>query len=298
MAGNVRLQRYLAIIGALRTERLEMKKTTLAFVFFASLVTPSIAHEYWIEPVQFTVSPGEAIQGDLKNGQDFKGVKFPYIPDRFEKFTLTGPGGSQPVEARIGDRPALNMVPDEPGLYSATYQSIFDHITFKENEKIRQYIEYEGLDGAYERHLERGLSPDRFQERYARCAKALFQVGEPSDGKDRLTGMKFEWVAEGNPYMLSPSEDLTLRLYWEGEPLANKHVNIFHDDGTAVERTTMRTDAAGRIDLPLTGGGKFMINAVKLLEGDEDPETDLPEWTSYWASMTFGLKRTDTQLGN
>lgn len=275
-----------------------MKRTTLAFVFFASLVTPSIAHEYWIEPVQFTVSRGEAIQGDLKNGQDFKGVNFGYIPDRFEKFTLTGPGGSQPVKARIGDRPALNMTPAEPGLYSASYQSTFDHITFKDNEKIRYYLEYEGLDGAYERHLERGLSPDRFQERYARCAKALIQVGEPDDGRDQLTGMIFEWVAEENPYALSATDQLSLRLYWQGEPMANKHVNIFQNDGTEVERKTMRTDAEGRIAVPLTGGGKFMINAVKLLEGDEDPDTDLPEWTSYWASMTFGLEGTDTQLEN
>lgn len=266
-----------------------------ATILTGPLAGSATAHEYWIEPLKFTVETGEAISAHLKNGQDFRGVNYSFIPSRFEQFTITGPDDTIDVDGRVGDLPAVNTVVSTPGLYSIAYQGTFDRITFKEEAKIRQYIDYEGLDGAFERHLERGLAPDRFEEAFARCAKALVQVGEIAENEDRLLGLKYEWVAEANPYTLAEDQSLPVRLYWEGEPAANKHVNVFRV-ADKFELIRLQTDGAGRVEIPLAGGGKFMINSVMLLEGDDDPETETPEWISYWASLTFGLGNTDEIL--
>lgn len=259
------------------------------------LTASAQAHEYWLEPVVFQVRPGEEISGNLKNGQDFKGSSFTYITSRFERFTVNAALGETPVTGRDGDMPALVARTDEPGLYSVSYQGKFDRITFTDPAKMKLYQDYEGLTGLLRHHAERGLADDRLQEHYARCAKALFQVGEPVAGSDRLTGLKFELVAEENPYLLEEDDTLPVRLYWQGEPAGDVQIRWFRYRD-ASHTGTVRTDEAGRARIPLAGGGKFMLNAVRIYPGDEDPETDTPEWYSYWASLTFGIRGTDAAL--
>ena len=257
------------------------------------------AHEYWVEPEQYVLPEPGAVTGNLKNGQNFKSGNFSYIPSRFDFFKITGPGGETDIEGRTGDMPALNAEVSAPGLYSISYQGKFDKLVFHNAEKIEEYITYEGFKGVLERHKERGLAADRFEEKYARCAKALIQVGsaDPDGRQDGLTGMKFELVAEKNPYALQNGDTLPVRLYWEGEPMADVQIRIFRFDGE-LENTTTRTDSEGRAMIPLKTGGKFMLNAVHLYEGDDDPDNETPEWFSYWASMVFGTAGTDEILQN
>ncbi|MGB7287998.1 MAG: DUF4198 domain-containing protein [Salaquimonas sp.] len=272
-----------------------MNKCFNMIAFLALLNSPASAHEYWLEPLAYTVEKTEALQADLKNGQDFVGSRFSFVETNFEQFTIASPDVSVPVTGRNGDYPALNAQPMMDGLHIASYQGKFDRITFNEVDKIKHYIEYEGFQGVMERHLERGFAPNRFQEQYARCAKALFQVGDTGPGNDRLMGLKFELVAEKNPYTLAKTDMLPVRLYWEGEPIANVQIRMFRFDGE-LETKTVRTDENGRAAFPLAGGGKFMLNAVHIYEGDDDPDTKLAEWVSYWATLTFGMTDTDEVL--
>ena len=258
-------------------------------------VASAQAHEYWLEPVTFQVLPGEEIAGNLKNGQDFKGSSFSYIGSRFDLFTINAPSGSRPVTGRDGDMPALVAKAEEPGLYSVSYQGKFDRITFTNPDKMKLYQDYEGLTGLLQRHAGRGLADDRLQEHYARCAKALFQVGDALAESDQLTGLKFELVAEENPYTLGEDDTLPVRLYWQGEPAGDIQIRWFRYRD-ASHTGTVRTDETGRARIPLAGGGKFMLNAVRIYPGDEDPETDIPEWYSYWASLTFGIRGTREAL--
>lgn len=281
-----------------------MKFTARTTLFLLSLCAapltialPAIAHEYWIEPREFVLETPGKLLADAKNGQFFKSSNFSYIPRQFDFFKVTGPLGETPVEGRAGDVPAVDHTLSAPGLYLISYQGKFDKITFRDEKKIVEYFDYEGLDGALERHLERGLAADRLREFYARSAKALVQVGpvDPDGFQDKLTGLKFELVAEKNPYALEPGDNLPVRLYLAGEPVADKQIRIFRFDGE-LENTTTRTDAEGRALIPLKAGGKYLLNAVHLYEGDEDPETDIPEWYSDWASLTFGISGTDVLL--
>ncbi len=279
-----------------KVSRFAVSLAGLAFSGFVPLAAS--AHEYWVEPREYVLDAPGQILADIRNGENYKSSNFSYIPRQFEFFKVTGPDGEAPVEGRTGDVPALSHTLSSPGLYTISYQGNFDKITFRDAAKIREYFDYEGLDGALERHLERGLAEDVFYEFYARCAKALVQVGPAGeDGRqDELTGMKFELVAEENPYTLEATDSLPVRLYLEGVPSPNRQIRIFRFDGE-LENTTIITDAQGRALIPLAGGGKFLLNAVHLYEGDEDPETEIPEWYSYWASLTFGIKGTDEMLG-
>lgn len=273
-----------------------LKKIATTLFILTAGAPLALAHEYWIEPRVYTIDPSEEIEADLKNGQHFKGSRYSFINDRFDFFKITGPSGEKAVTGRNGDIPALKAKVGEDGLYSSSLQGNFDRITFNKAEKIKSYMDYEGFKGVLERHQERGFALNRFQEQYARCAKALFQVGSTSNSdKDGLTGLKFELVAEKNPYQLTQTDLLPVRLYWEGAPMGDVQIRMFRYDGD-LETKIVRTDKNGRASFPLKGGGKFMLNAVHIFEGDDDPDTRLAEWVSYWASLTFGMSDTDGVL--
>ncbi len=125
---------------------------------------------------------------------------------------------------------------------------------------LERFIKYEGLKGVLERHKERGLPEIGFREDYVRCAKAL-AIGGVADGEDRLVGMPLELLAEENPYVTQKSS-LPVRLF----------------------ESTVRTDAEGRAQIPLTSFGFYLLNAVHMLEVEQKNGA---VWKSYWGSLSF-----------
>lgn len=266
-----------------------------AAVLFAilSAAGPALAHEFWLEPLRFAVPEGSKVQAQIRVGQDFKGSAYSYISRDIEQFTFTLGGESRPVKGRDGDTPALSVQTEGEGLGIVSYQNTFSTLRFTEWERFTYYVEYEGLEGVIERHRERGLPQTGFKEKYKRCAKALVGIGN-AQGEDRLTGMQFEWVAEDNPYTAT-GDSLRVRLYLEGKPYPDHDFNVFQYNGEQ-SLTRYRTDAEGRATISLKGGGKFLLNAVHLFEGDNVINEGDPEYFSYWASLVFGTAGTDELL--
>jgi uncharacterized GH25 family protein len=180
-----------------------------------------------------------------------------------------------------GDIPAFAMKVRTPGLQVVNYVSSTDDLRYHSKEQFERFIEYEGLTGVLERHQERGLPELGFREDYVRCAKAL-AVGGTAEGQDFLVGMPFELLAEENPY-LTKSNSLPVRLFWQGEPIPNTQIRIFHR-ASETEETIVRTDAEGRAQIQLTATGFFLLNAVHMLEVEQDNGAI---WKSYWASLSF-----------
>ena len=270
-------------------------KPASAFAFLAgfALAGPALAHEFWFEPDVFTPPANGHIEAQLRVGQDFKGSTYPYIGRDIELFTLTMGDKSEPVKGRDGDKPALSVDAPGEGLAIISYQNTYSTLRFTEWDRFTYYVDYEGLEGVIERHRERGLPETGFREKYKRCAKTLVGVGN-GEGQDRLTGMQFEWVAEDNPYAVE-GDSLRVRLYLDGEPYPDHAFNVFQYNGEQ-SLTRYRTDAQGRATISLEGGGKFMLNAVHLFEGDNAIDEGDPEYFSYWASLVFGLKGSDALL--
>ncbi len=251
--------------------------------------SPASAHEFWIEPEDYAVDSGEEIRADIRIGQDFRGDAFPFIPARFRSFSQHDDLGVEPVAGSIGATPALTAMPRAEGLTIFTYVSTERSITFQAWEKFQEYLDYEGLDRIPERHDARGLPRDRIREIYFRCAKALVNVGPGNSGEDRATGMPIELVADANPAAIEPGDELRFRLLWQGEPLPDTQVALFHKpaDGTEAARITTRTDAAGHVTFSLDTPGAFMAAAVHMTEPAPEQDAD---WQSHWATLTFAVE--------
>jgi hypothetical protein len=190
--------------------------------------SPVSAHEFWIEPADFSLEADAKIQADLRVGQDFRGDAFPYIPSRFAAFERHDRLGEADVEGVTGDLPALDLLPRTEGLSVFTYVSAGERIRFRAWDKFQSYLDYEGLDSIPALHDARGLPRDDIREIYTRCAKTLVSVGDATADQDRATGMRLELVAGENPLTLTPGDKMGFTLMWEGEPLPDTQVALFY----------------------------------------------------------------------
>jgi len=251
--------------------------------------SPVSAHEFWIEPHDFSISPDTEIQADIRIGQNFKGDAFPYIPSRFVSFKSHDRLGEADVAGVTGDLPALALIPRSEGLTIVTYVSVAERIRFRDWDKFAAYLDLEGLSTIPARHDARGLSRDDIRELYTRCAKTLVSVGDASGDQDRATGMRLELVAGQSPQVLSAGTEVSFSLLWEGKPLTDTQVALFRrgETGDDATRTLTRTDANGQASFTIPASGTYLAASVHMIEAPADRNAD---WESYWASLTFGVE--------
>jgi len=266
------------------------RSTVSALVGTMLAVCPVSAHEFWIEPHDFSINPDTEIQADIRVGQDFKGDAFPYIPSRFIAFKRYDSIGETDVDGVTGDLPALALTLRAEGLNIFTYVSVAERIRFQDWDKFAAYLDLEGLTTIPARHDARGLSRDEVSELYTRCAKTLVAVGDATGGQDRATGMRLELVASQNPMTLAPGAAMSFTLLWEGEPLADTQVALFRRGDTgrdATAKTITRTDGNGQASFTIPAQGTYLAASVHMTEAPADRNAD---WQSYWASLTFGVE--------
>jgi hypothetical protein len=250
-----------------------------------SSVATISAHDLWIEPTSYRPEPGKVVGVRLRVGQDFMGDPIARDPALIDQFVIVGPDRAQPVPGMDGADPAGLIRPSGPGLSIVTYRSRPAAITLPA-EKFTPYLKDEGLDAVARLRVARHQEQAPAREEFIRCAKSLVQVApaRPAD-RDRVTGMTLELVAQENPYLLRPGDELHVQLRYEGRPLAGALV-VALNRATPGARVSVRADANGLVTIPLAAPGPWLVKAVQMIEA---PAGSGAEWRSYWASLTFEL---------
>ena len=263
----------------------------LAAALVASALTAfsANAHEFWLSPERYEIAPGETLQARLRVGEEFSGASYIYFPGRFARFEVILGDATLPVEGRVGDDPALAMAAPGEGLAIVVHETTDSKLTYREWEKFTAFVAHKDFPGVLEAHAARGLPETGFVETYRRYAKALIAVGEGA-GADRAVGLETEIVALANPYTDDTSSGLPLQVLRKGAPRANAQLELFDraPDGS-VTVTLHRTDADGRVTVPVAPGHEYLADAVILDDtGNDDPEAGAV-WHSLWAALTFAV---------
>ncbi|QBF33160.1 DUF4198 domain-containing protein [Thalassococcus sp. S3] len=244
----------------------------------------AVAHEFWIEPQQYQVESGAPVVADFKNGENFGGITLAYFERRTARYDIVQNGDTTAVEARMGDIPALETQPLGDGLLVAVHQTAHSTIAYTTWSKFQRFADHKDFPDIRARHQARGLPEMGFEELYVRFAKALVGVGH-AQGADAETGMETEFVAEANPYTDDLNGTFPVRLLYRGVPRRDAQVEVFDrgpDDFVIV--STQRTDAEGRVWIPVTPGHRYLLDAVILRPA---AETETAVWETLWAALTF-----------
>jgi uncharacterized GH25 family protein len=151
--------------------------------------------------------------------------------------------------------------------------------------EFHEYLSEEGLTSALETRKRRGESDAPARERYTKFAKTIVRAGQGDGGFARAAGLPLEFVPERDPFTTGHGEALSVRLLFNGAPAADVQV-IVASTSDPKPRAVGRTDAAGRIHVPLDAG-RWRLHAV-LMERSAEPA--IADWESYWATLTFEVR--------
>ncbi len=260
---------------------------SLALVFF--LTAPLAAHEFWLWPETFSVTPGTAVRVGLRVGENFTGDARPFSPVRAAALRHYSAAGMDNLLARVPAAPgvdSLALVLAKPGTHLLAYDSQPSFITLPPD-KFLAYLREDGLeDIAALRQTERkDQTPGR--ERYRRFVKTLILAGGRSDATFAVhTGQRLEIIPATDPLAAHAGSRVTFAILFEGHPLVGALVRAWHHRGTDLVVLKGRTAADGTVAFELSDAGPWMISLVHMLPLRDTPGFD---WESCWGSLTFAL---------
>jgi len=279
-----------------------LRHTVFISLILLSFSSPSYAHEFWIEPIQPSASKEVKVTAHLRVGQDFNGEALYYLPRNIQKLLITDAQGPRKIIRVIGDFPVFDQVVKSQGLQILSYLSAPNKITYKTDKKFKKFLKNVGLDWVYKTHIKSGFPLTNFSETFVRYSKALVNRGTPS-GSDKKIGLKFEIIAQQNPYQLKLKDgkgSLKVQLFWQDKPFTNAQISIFEKSSPNAQTTDesgqqdyqdstltkQRTNTNGFLTVPVKANKTYMLNAVQMTRDTSDSGAI---WQSHWASLTFTI---------
>ncbi len=254
-------------------------------------LAPATAHEFWISPDAYQVAPGGAITANFRNGEIFEGGALSYFDRTSARYDTIFDGPVTPVDARAGDRPALQMkAPDQDGLLSVVHETQPSKITYREWEKFAKFAAHKDFPGVEAAHIAAGWPKEGFREAYTRHAKTLIAVGSGA-GQDQAVGLATEFVALTNPYAADFGGEMKVLLLYQGAPRADAQVEVFdRQPGGLVLISLYRTNDKGEVTIPVMAGHEYLFDAVVLRPSPEAGTSEgAPVWETLWAALTFAV---------
>lgn len=250
----------------------------------------AIAHEFWIQPHEYRLQSGVALEADVRVGMDFLGNTMPFLPSTQTEFNITDATETRPIEGRLGDSPAVNLTPSAEGLQILNLFTTSSMLTWDDFQEFDDFVNLHGMEWVLARHSERGLPETGFKEAYTRFVKSLVAVGDGA-GQDHYLGMFFELVAGKNPYTDDMSAGMPITVLYRGTPLPEMQVDLFYrDQAGGLTRLSVDTNSQGTAIIPNLGAGEYMVNSVHMIiPFPEDIERTGVVWHSLWGSITYAL---------
>lgn len=266
----------------------------LGAIAAAAVATPVPAHDFWVQPQSFWISPNSTVITSLQVGHGPDRERWAASADRVSAFYSVGPNG------RVDHRAALragSMEQDHVLRLSGAGAHVLALQTSHARSELpglrfTTYLKDEGLTPALELRARTGATDRPGREIYSRRAKAIIQVGPPSNQPQpqvtRPLGLSLEIVPMIDPYRSGAGGEIPVRVLYEGRPLAGALVKLNNLDFDGHPLAEVRTDAAGQATFRVPRTGSWQLNVIwtKPLRGDPRADFD-----TTFSSLTLGFPR-------
>lgn len=134
------------------------------------------AHEFWLDPVDFTPKAGETVPIMHRNGQNFEGDSYPFIRELSRRFTVVDGRGERDVKATEGEDPVAEVRFSQPGLSIVVYHRGPERLVHSTFAKFEETLLEEGLEAVVAEHKASRRPEKGIAETFWRCAKALIRL--------------------------------------------------------------------------------------------------------------------------
>lgn len=259
--------------------------TALALTLSASSLL--LAHEFWLMPSKFRVKARELMTLTFYVGEDFMGEIWGKRIERTLRVTdFVGKKQTDLTALAIqSDSNDIKLSFDKEGTHVVAMRSKNSFIAL-EAAKFNDYLKDDGIENIYALREKKGDLDKPSRELYSRCAKTLIQVGDKTDNTfKKNTGMPLEIIPLQNPYLAKIGDKMTVKVLFQGKPLADKMVVTWNKTATTKTRQQkLRTDAKGNMTFTLDEKGQWMVSTVHMIELTDNPEGN---YQSFWGNLTF-----------
>jgi len=251
-------------------------------------VLPLAGHDLYMMPEKFVVPPGAQLRVLFQNGDAFPKGSNSVKPERLRNTRLLSRAGSADFD-NITDlkthTTAMVRVPGA-GLAILTAHTIPTFIRL-EAEKFKSYLTHENLTAPLKWRQDHGEAGKPGLERYSKYVKSLIQSGQTDGYFAERAGLTIEIIPEADPYLLHAGAKLPVQVLFRGKPAANVAVeSAWLEKGVAKIVVVGRTDAAGKVIVPVKASGPHRLHAI-VMERCAEPK--IADWESFWASLTFEI---------
>jgi uncharacterized GH25 family protein len=251
-------------------------------VLFSSAAS---AHYTFVMPEKFRVSQGETVKIGFHSADGFPDSSA--IGKRFQETALYTSSGRTEITGLVeeGKRLVANITVPASGHIVATVVNASAMENMKA-ESFTKYLKEEGLTSIVDDRAKAGESDKPARERYTMYAKSIMLAGAPNNDYKRIVGTPIEIVPEMDPYAMKAGQLLPVRVLFKGTAAKNLEMMATSTAMTPVKAKSIgRTDADGRINVPVTSG-MWRLHTI-LMERSSQPDTD---WESHWATLTFEVR--------
>ena len=263
-------------------------------ILLAAAATLVDAHDLFLKPENFFVSPRAAVRVQVLNGT-FTTSEGSVARDRLRELTVAGPEGVSHPDTnswQVGEKASSwNVSVGGSGTY-VLGASVLPRTLRLEAKDFNKYLAEDGIPDVLALRRQRGELDRPARERYSKHVKALVQVG---DERSTDVGVRFGHPAElvplDNPYKLRSGATLRVQALVDGQPVPNQVVLAggHTAQGARIAEKSARTTSDGIARIPLRARGVWYVKFIRM---QPIPTTagDSVDYESKWATLTFAIK--------
>jgi hypothetical protein len=253
------------------------------------------AHDAWLAPARATVPSGVDAAFDLTSGAAFPANAAPVSAAHVRTARVRMGGRTEALPAPAAGARALRFrAPLRRAGVATAWVSLAPRPLTLDSAGVLRYLDAIGAPDSVRVAYLRQLPVDgvrHWRERAARHATTHVLVSSPlrlRPSQDASwsapTGMPLELVALRDPTALHAGDSVVVRLLARGRPLAHTAVGAVGPDGHA--HPARRTDAEGRLTIPLPRAGRWLLRAVHF----RHVATPQVDWESDFATLTLAVR--------
>ena len=295
------LARRLSSAPQFRVRHSAFGVTVLLVVSAARL----IAHDFWLVPDAFALTPGGRIAVRGQTSSLFPSSLSAVAPDRVVAARVVTASTAATVRnvSISGASLRLTHPPTAVGQHLIGVQ-LAPRTVRESPASFRRYLDLEGAPEARERYERAGLLPpvggDSITRRYAKYAKTLVEVGRGPRAFARLLNHPLELVPLSDPSALRVGDTLRVRLVLLDKPATAAHLHAGAVpaatalvDTAAARRAAARdvkveTDGSGVAAIVMTQPGLWNIRTLQIVPATKGSGAD---WDVHWATLVFSVAR-------
>lgn len=158
-------------------------------------------------------------------------------------------------------------------------------------ESFRRYLVLEGAEEALKRYEQAGLLPTApIVRRYAKYAKTVVEFGDGPRAFARVLEHPLEFVPLGDPSALRAGSALSVRLVYQGRPLAKAQIHAGMAPAQGKSRTEdleLLSSEDGVVMVRVAAPGLWNVRAIHVTPAPAGVGAD---WEVHWASFVFSVK--------